>query len=431
MKTLRGTIGFLCLAIATSAEDPGTSGAMKQLSRSAEQDLGASIQELDRLREQISAEKLPMAQELTALEEKLGELRREHERVRARGRGNLGLTTLKTEMRARQDELDYVGNLLDDYARTFESKVNVCELQYCGTAIERAKQAGENTALPLAEKLAQQTEFVDVSLQRSFDAIGGMRFSGVGVDMQGEVVKGQYAIFGPVALFSSDAGAGGVVVPQSGSANPLIRPLEGAMQAGIATLVMSGEGILQLDPSRGGALKALVQRTNLIHIFEKGGPIMWPLLFASILALGTVIERVIFILNERRKRDPKTLEKLFGEVERGDTDGAVRTSKDSKDYVVRTLGYALDHRGKSLTNALLFAQTKELKRFRRGISVLDTVITLAPLLGLLGTVTGMMGSFSLIRGELSAPARSPGIAGVITLAFGRESRSQALLPFNF
>jgi biopolymer transport protein ExbB len=190
---------------------------------------------------------------------------------------------------------------------------------------------------------------------------------------------------------------------------------------------------MPFDPSRGGALRALVQKFNLFATFEKGGPIMWPLLIASVLALGTVLERVLFLALERRRRDPKALERLLGDVERGDVVHAVESSSKSKDCVVRTLVYALTHREKSLSNALLYAQTKELKRFKRGIPVLDTVITLAPLLGLLGTVTGMMGSFSLISGELSAPgAITGGISeALIATAFGLGIAITSLLPFNF
>jgi biopolymer transport protein ExbB len=347
-------------------------------------------------------------------------------------------------MKARQDELSYVANLLDEYARTFESKVNVCELQFCGNAIDAAKQATENTTLSPSERFKRQIEFVKLSLARLFDVVGGMRFPGVGVDLKGTLAKGQFAIIGPVALFCGVSGdpalahtpagvVAGLVVPQTGSSKPLIRPLEGALQAGIAALVETGVGDLPLDPSRGGALRALVQKTNLLHIFEKGGPIMWPLLFASILALGTVIERLFFLLRERMKRDPEAVENFFAAVDEGDYDGAIAESSGSRFYVVRALSYALSRRDKSLASAVMYAQAQELKRFRRGIPILDTVITLAPLLGLLGTVTGMMGSFSLIGGDLSAPgAITGGIAeALIATAFGLGIAITALLPFNF
>jgi biopolymer transport protein ExbB/TolQ len=81
----------------------------------------------------------------------------------------------------------------------------------------------------------------------------------------------------------------------------------------------------------------------------------------------------------------------------------------------------------------MYSQAQEMKRFRRGVSILDTVITLAPLLGLLGTVTGMMGSFSIIGGELSAPgAITGGIAeALIATAFGLGIAITALIPFNY
>lgn len=181
-----------------------------------------------------------------------------------------------------------------------------------------------------------------------------------------------------------------------------------------------------------GKFKALLQKTSLIHIFKKGGLIMWPLLLASILAQGTVLERIIFLIGEQRKRDQQVTETFFSAVGQGNTEFAIRTSKESGFYVVRALGYALAHRERSLASALLYAQEMELKRFRRGIPILDMVITLAPLLGLLGTVTGMMGSFSLIGGELSTPgAITGGIAeALIATAFGLGIAITALIPFN-
>lgn len=438
MNTLRCALGVLILGLPLRAQEAPASapqpGTLQRLSHSAAEQLAKSVADLDALRQQIAGEKLPLAQELTGLEDKVAQLRREHdEAVRAADSGNLELATLKAELKARQEELDYVGNLLDDYAHNFASHLNVSELQYAGETLESAKQAGTNAALTPFTKSERRIALAKLATKRHFDALGGLRFAGLGVDLQGGVSEGQFAIIGPVALFRAKSGAAGLVVPQTNSDKPLIRPLEGALQTGLAALVETGQGLLPLDPSRGGALKALVQRTNLIQIFEKGGPIMWPLLVASILALGTVIERLVFLFNERRKRDQRALDLLFAEVEAGNVQNAIRISQQTQFYVARTLGYALEHKEHSLASALNYAQTRELKRFRRGIPILDTVITLAPLLGLLGTVTGMMGSFKLIGGDLGAPgAITGGIAeALIATGFGLGIAITSLIPFNF
>lgn len=172
----------------------------------------------------------------------------------------------------------------------------------------------------------------------------------------------------------------------------------------------------------------------MLEIFLKGGPIMWPLLATSLIALAFVVERLLFTARERARRDPAAVDAILSAVERGDIAGVLREKRDSQDFVARTLLYALAHREQSLSNALLRAANQELKRFNRGLAQLDTIITLAPLLGLLGTVTGMIRSFGLLGGaELDAPAAiTGGIAeALIATAFGLGIAIVALLPFNF
>ena len=131
MKTSLCVLGIVCLSVSGRAQETNAGETMDRLSRSAEQQLAASVEALDKLREQIAGEKLPLAQELTATEEKLTQLRREHDRVtREVDEGNLEISSIKADIKIRQDELSYLGNLLDEYARTFESKINVSELQY-------------------------------------------------------------------------------------------------------------------------------------------------------------------------------------------------------------------------------------------------------------------------------------------------------------
>jgi biopolymer transport protein ExbB len=176
------------------------------------------------------------------------------------------------------------------------------------------------------------------------------------------------------------------------------------------------------------------QNIIMLEIFLKGGPIMWPLLATSIAALAVALERCLFIWAEKRKREPKTVEKIISLVEHGDAEAASKLGEDSSDFVARILTYALSHRDESLSSALLRAANRELKRFNRGLAVLDTIITLAPLLGLLGTVTGMIHAFGLLGGaELDAPtAITGGIAeALIATAAGLGIAITALIPFNY
>lgn len=200
------------------------------------------------------------------------------------------------------------------------------------------------------------------------------------------------------------------------------------IQAGFATV--KTRIVEKLDIA---ALNRLAEKSSLLPIFTKGGPIMYPLLLASILALGTVLDRLVFLIGVRLRRDREGIKRFLAAIGSDDYAEAARVGGKSKDHIVRVLNYALAHRRKSVSNALLYAQEQEMKRFRRGIPILDTIITLAPLLGLLGTVTGMMGSFALIGGELSTPgAVTGGIAeALIATAFGLGIAITSLLPFNY
>jgi biopolymer transport protein ExbB len=161
---------------------------------------------------------------------------------------------------------------------------------------------------------------------------------------------------------------------------------------------------------------------------------MWPLLATSLVAVTIILERLFFIAREATRRDPAVVARIFKAVEQGDLASAQRAGAQSRDFVARTLTFALEHRDVSYSNALLQAANTELQRYNRGISLLDTIVTLAPLEGLFGTVTGMIHAFGLLgASELGAPtAITGGIAeALIATAFGLLIAMAALLPFNF
>lgn len=167
---------------------------------------------------------------------------------------------------------------------------------------------------------------------------------------------------------------------------------------------------------------------------HRGGPLMWPLLATSLIALTVALERLVFIAATRVRRRPAVVEAMLSAVERGEIGAAQDLGYTTGDYVARVLTAGLRHRGTSLSTALLRAGNQELKMFNRGLHILDTSITLAPLLGLLGTVSGMIRCFGLLGArELDAPATiTGGIAeALIATGFGLCIAIVALIPFNF
>ncbi len=180
---------------------------------------------------------------------------------------------------------------------------------------------------------------------------------------------------------------------------------------------------------------AFLMNQTPMELFKHGGPIMWPILLVSFLLITVAVERVIFIIRENSRRNVDVVEKMMEKVEAGDVDGAVDLGKKSNDYVARILVYALTHKEHSLGNAFTRAANQELQRFSQGLPTLDTCITAAPLLGLLGTVTGMMNTFGALSGGDIASAAGQITGGVaealIATACGLAVAITGLLPYNY
>lgn len=170
-----------------------------------------------------------------------------------------------------------------------------------------------------------------------------------------------------------------------------------------------------------------------IRNFRAGGPIMWPILIVSIVALFVVIDRCFWWGFRWFRRDPKRIEKVFTAIEAGDMNEASKLARGTRDPVLRMLWNGLNHQHASLQGALQVAAGIEIKRAGHFLVVMDTLVTLAPLLGLLGTITGLIRSFSLLGSEeLAVQAVTGGIAeALIATACGLGIAIFALIPFNY
>ena len=172
---------------------------------------------------------------------------------------------------------------------------------------------------------------------------------------------------------------------------------------------------------------------GFIDLVKHGGPIMYPILLVALVALAVVGERTFWWIREGTRQDPATLEKTLAAMENADFLGAVEGSANSQDPVVRMIHRGLSHVSGSLVGALQVAAGSEIRRAGRFIVLIDTCITLAPLLGLIGTVTGIMSSFEAVgSNDLAVTAVSGGIGeALIATAFGLGIAVFCLLPYNY
>lgn len=176
----------------------------------------------------------------------------------------------------------------------------------------------------------------------------------------------------------------------------------------------------------------------VLDIFRSGGPIMWPLAICSLVALAIIIERSI---NLRRSKvlDPAIVERVTGLAEGGASDKALEICRERPGIYTNIIraGLKMASRGESQAvakEAMVDAGRHETSRLNRYVGVLGTIVGISPLLGLLGTVTGMIDVFNTIAraGTGQASELSSGISqALITTATGLLIAIPALVAYNF
>ncbi|MEJ2039684.1 MAG: MotA/TolQ/ExbB proton channel family protein [Desulfosarcinaceae bacterium] len=172
----------------------------------------------------------------------------------------------------------------------------------------------------------------------------------------------------------------------------------------------------------------------MYQVFKNGGPIMYPLLACSLIVLTVIIERSLFWLKIEYQRKRSLVDEVLELCRCGDWEAVRVKTQGSRDFVVRILVSGILHRDFSMLKAMEAAAADEVQRMQRFMGVLDTMITVAPLLGILGTVLGIITSFEMLG---SAGIENPGevTAGVaqalITTATGLGIAISSVFPYNY
>lgn len=171
--------------------------------------------------------------------------------------------------------------------------------------------------------------------------------------------------------------------------------------------------------------------SGILAVLIQGGPVMVPLLLSSLISLTVILERWRFWRRLRREEVTAT---ILADVADGQLARALKVAQESSHPMARVLHAGLAYRRHAPGLAMEAAAQAELQRAKAYLGILDTIITLAPLLGLLGTITGMISAFGIVSATgLGQPnAITGGIAeALIATATGLFVAIMTLLPYNY
>ena len=161
---------------------------------------------------------------------------------------------------------------------------------------------------------------------------------------------------------------------------------------------------------------------------------MYPLMACSIMALAVVLDRTIFWIKLTSQRDQNLVNEVLELSQKADWEAIRQKTVGNKDYIIKILINGIVHRDFSMIKAMEAAAAEEIKRMRRFMGVLDTMITVAPLLGIFGTVLGIISSFEILgTAGIEHPREvTAGIAqALITTATGLGIAILSVFPYNY
>ncbi len=175
----------------------------------------------------------------------------------------------------------------------------------------------------------------------------------------------------------------------------------------------------------------------MIEFLSKGGVLVGPILFCSVLALGIFLERLIRFARVRI-RGYGLVEKVARHIKDGEDHQAYELASSSDTPMGRVLAQAIEVKGQdreTLETVIVHATDEEVRELSRYLQTLATIGNIAPLLGLLGTVLGMIKAFMVIQqmgGKVNAAVLAGGIwEAMLTTALGLAVALPTMVAYSY
>jgi biopolymer transport protein ExbB len=416
---MRALVFLLASVAAVSA------ATVQEALEAAKKDRAGAQQRLVELRQKVAAEKPAVAEEFARVEAELLQKRRQVRLARqAVGDREAAWRELESKRLEFERNEAYLGGLLRDHALKVETLRRPGEPELRVTDWDMAVSEGDAAAA-----LERRLKVVPAALDRLEALLGGAVVPGEATTEDGRVVEGSFAGVGPATYFAShDRSVAGAVIELRGAARPKVIKED---VAAVAKLVAGVEMEVGFDPTGGKARVLAEIDGGFADMIRKGGLWIWPIFGLALLSLviGLAKGRQFWGLREPGEA---WVNAILGALRGGERERAAELAAEARHPVGEVMGKlvatdgAADTVEETLYEQLMGVQTKA----GSWLPVIATTAAAAPLLGLLGTVSGMIRTFNLITlfGSGDPKPLAGGISeALITTLFGLVVAIPALL----
>jgi biopolymer transport protein ExbB len=300
-----------------------------------------------------------------------------------------------------------------------------------------AQNALTNENLTQQEKFDAQLEVIQLSSDRLLDASGGYTFEGQAIGEGGDVLNGRYGLLGPISTFAvEETGGPAGITNDAGGSKPSLITMDPELAEGVRDLLYAEEGQVPLDVTMGDALKMEATEETLLEHLEKGGFTMYPLLGLGALAVLIGLFKWIQ-LSRYSSISRRRFAEMMDAIEEGNMDEARAIAEKVGGPIGDMLLAGIEHLNepKELIEEVFYEKILSSRtNFMKLLPFIAVTASAAPLLGLLGTVTGMINTFKLITvfGTGDAQSLSGGISeALVTTEWGLIVAIPNLLLYAF
>jgi len=410
-------LSLACLAATVRAAD-SFDDAMARATLDYAQRLRTAGDELTQTRERIASEKAPLLNALRAAEDRIIAAEQEITRMEtAQDQSQDARRKILADAESLRRNESYITTLAHDSLKAYGDGLAPGEGQLASERIQALQQKLEDPSK--AGDIRTASAVADFLLEHVGQSLGGYRASGsamVGKDNQ--VVKGTFAFVGPETYFRVDqTGLAGTVRAREGATYPVVYGLS-AWAPGPAEALFQGRlGIIMGDASAGKALQLRETKGTLWEHIQKGGVVAYAILGVGLLSLLMILQKIRDLLR-MRVDNPTVVEGFLTLVAEGATSRAQQTlgSLQGTTRDLFTVGLRHVHKPKAILEEHLYAVVlRQRLHNERWMPLLAVIATAAPLMGLLGTVTGLVRTFALITvfGTGNAGKLASGISEVL------------------